>query len=56
LSDSFIKNFPYETNEKEMGDKFRSCGKIKDIRFVLIKKIKYLKDYAILNSKNIEAW
>lgn len=30
----FISNLPYDIKEEEVGDKFRSCGKIKGIRFV----------------------
>lgn len=30
----FIKNLPYDTTEDEVGDAFRSYGKIANVRFV----------------------
>ena len=48
---AFIKNLPYETNEKEVGDKFRSCGKIKAIRFVYNSKTKKFKGFCYIDFK-----
>jgi len=48
---AFIRNLPYETTEKEVGDKFRSCGKIKDIRFVYNSKNKKFKGFCYIDFK-----
>ena len=46
---AFIKNLPYEITEKEVGDKFRSCGKIKSIRFVYNSKNKKFKGFCFID-------
>ena len=48
---AFIRNLPYETTEKEVGDKFRSCGKIKAIRFVYNSKNKKFKGFCYIDFK-----
>ena len=48
---AFIRNLPYETTEKEVGDKFRSCGKIKAIRFVYNSKTKKFKGFCYIDFK-----
>ena len=48
---AFIRNLPYETTEKDVGDKFRSCGKIKAIRFVYNSKNKKFKGFCYIDFK-----
>ena len=48
---AFIRNLPYETTEKEVGDKFRSCGKIKAIRFVYNSQNKKFKGFCYIDFK-----
>lgn len=48
---AFIKNLPYEISEKEVGDKFRSCGKIKSIRFVYNSQTKKFKGFCYIDFK-----
>ena len=45
----FIKNLPYDITEKEVGDKFRACGKIKAIRFVYNSKNKNFKGFCFID-------
>ena len=45
---AFVKNLPYDISEKEVGDKFRSCGKIKSIRFVYNSKNKKFKGFCFI--------
>ena len=47
----FIRNLPYETTEKDVGDKFSSCGKIKAIRFVYNSKNKKFKGFCYIDFK-----
>ena len=46
---AFVKNLPYDISEKEVGDKFRSCGKIKSIRFVYNSKNKKFKGFCFID-------
>ena len=46
---AFIKNLPYTITEKEVGDKFRSCGKIKSIRFVYNSKNNNFKGFCYID-------
>ena len=46
---AFIKNLPYTITEKEVGDKFRSCGKIKSIRFVYNSKTNHFKGFCYID-------
>ena len=48
---AFIRNLPYESTEKEIGDKFRSCGKIKGIRMVYNSKNKKFKGFCYIDFK-----
>ena len=48
---AFIRNLPYETTEKDVGDKFRSCGKIKAIRFVYNSQTKKFKGFCYIDFK-----
>ena len=48
---AFIQNLPYESTEKEIGDKFRSCGKIKGIRMVYNSKNKKFKGFCYIDFK-----
>lgn len=48
---AFIRNLPYESTEKEVGDKFRSCGKIKAIRFVYNSQTKKFKGFCYIDFK-----
>ena len=48
---AFIRNLPYESTEKEIGDKFRSCGKIKGIRMVYNSKNKQFKGFCYIDFK-----
>ncbi len=48
---AFIRNLPYNSTEKEVGDKFRSCGKIKGIRFVYNSKTKQFKGFCYIDFK-----
>ena len=48
---AFIRNLPYESSEKEIGDKFRSCGKIKGIRMVYNSKNKKFKGFCYIDFK-----
>ena len=48
---AFIRNLPYEATEKEVGDKFRSCGKIKEIRFVYNSQTKKFKGFCYIDFK-----
>ena len=48
---AFIRNLPYDTTEKDVGDKFRSCGKIKAIRFVYNSKTKKFKGFCYIDFK-----
>ena len=52
---AFIKNLPYEISEKEVGDKFRSCGKIKSIRFVYNSQTKKFKGFCYIDFKEHNA-
>ena len=45
---AFVKNLPYDISEKEVGDKFRSCGKIKSLRFVYNSKNKKFKGFCFI--------
>ena len=46
---AFIRNLPYESTEKEVGDKFRSYGKIKAIRFVYNSQTKKFKGFCYID-------
>ena len=48
---AFIRNLPYESTEKEIGDKFRPCGKIKAIRMVYNSKNKKFKGFCYIDFK-----
>ena len=48
---AFIRNLPYDTTEKDVGDKFRSCGKIKAIRFVYNSQNKKFKGFCYIDFK-----
>ncbi len=48
---AFIRNLPYDTTEKDVGDKFRSCGKIKAIRFVYNFQNKKFKGFCYIDFK-----
>ena len=48
---AFIRNLPYDTTEKDVGDKFRSCGKIKAIRFVYNSLNKKFKGFCYIDFK-----
>ena len=48
---AFIRNLPYDTTEKDVGDKFRSCGKIKAIRFVYNYQNKKFKGFCYIDFK-----
>ena len=48
---AFIRNLPYESTEKEIGDKFRSCGKIKGITMVYNSKNKKFKGFCYIDFK-----
>ena len=48
---AFIRNLPYESTEKEIGDKFRSCGKMKGIRMVYNSKNKKFKGFCYIDFK-----
>jgi len=52
---AFIRNLPYESSEKEIGDKFRSCGKIKSIRMVYNSKNKKFKGFCYIDFKEHNA-
>ena len=52
---AFIRNLPYEISEKEVGDKFRSCGKIKSIRMVYNSKNKKFKGFCYIDFKEHNA-
>lgn len=41
----FIKNLPYDSSEDEVGDLFRHCGKIENVRFVFHSQKKHFKGY-----------
>ena len=45
---AFVKNLPYDISEKEVGDKFRSCGKIKSLRFVYNSRNKKFKGFCFI--------
>lgn len=48
---AFVKNLPYDITEQEVGDKFRSCGRIKGIRFVYNSKTKKFKGFCFIDFK-----
>lgn len=48
---AFVKNLPYDITEQEVGDKFRSCGRIKGIRFVYNSKNKKFKGFCFIDFK-----
>jgi len=48
---AFIRNLPYDVTEKDVGDKFRSCGKIKAIRFVYNYQNKKFKGFCYIDFK-----
>lgn len=48
---AFVKNLPYDITEQEVGDKFRSCGKIKGIRFVYNSATKHFKGFCYVDFK-----
>ena len=52
---AFIRNLPYDVSEKEVGDKFRSCGKIKSIRMVYNSKNKKFKGFCYIDFKEHNA-
>ena len=41
----FVKGFPYEMNEDQLGDFFRSCGEIVNVRIVYNSTHEYSKGY-----------
>lgn len=48
---AFVKNLPYDVTEKQVGDKFRSCGRIKDIRFSYNSVNKKFKGFCFIDFK-----
>ena len=49
-----IKNLPYETNEVDLGHKFKPCGKIKSIRLVYNSVHKHFKGFAFIDFESSE--
>lgn len=45
----YVKNLPYDITEEEVGNKFRSCGKIKGIRFVYNSQLKHFKGFCFID-------
>ena len=50
---AFVKNLNYNITEEEVNEKFKNCGQINAITYMIIKHIN-LKDFVILISKNIK--
>lgn len=46
---AFVKNLAYDITEEEVGNKFRSCGKIKRIRFVYNSQLKHFKGFCFID-------
>ena len=42
----FVKNLPYDVTQDEVGDFFKVCGKIENVRFVFNPTTKTFKGYS----------
>lgn len=48
----FVKNLPYDCKEEELGDFFKPCGKIENVRFVYNSATNKFKGFAYIDFKN----